>query len=430
MFAVLATEVNYKVIKPVILNREEEILYKAIDTELDIVEEIDKISRVGVRHLIIDISSLADFDALPQVIRKYRIRNDKTQIIIIAPNIKPGNKNMSLLVTMGVYDIICPIDDSEGFLELKSGLEKALDTPSTYARAVKWDIGYFAENENAIKPLTESKVEPIKKYEFFGKKIIGVLNLSPKSGSTFLTLCLAKAISENKIPVAVIEPPMSKADIYDTIGVDSNLEANQKYYSPSMMIEQGTDIVKDIAYFEGIYWLINEPLQGQFLNWDTLNMFKLLNASRRASVNIIDIGNYYEHKSIQELISNFDMLLVTIDPNPVSVMQSEIQLRELIELRKKGVNVQFVINKFNQGVDKKKLLEFLGISPICFVPFVELHLVYKAIYDCHVPYAVKDIKESIGGNLKPILDEIIPKDMNRVDKLGKSGLFNYFKRKG
>ncbi|MCT4584059.1 MAG: AAA family ATPase [Peptostreptococcaceae bacterium] len=202
MYAVITSPEFFKEIEQVVSSKGEEILLKKIDVDIDINEEIERVSRIAVKHLIIDITSLENEGKLVQAIRRYRIKKANTQIIIIAPNYKPGNETLSLLVTMGVYDIIAPEKDQEEELNISPLLLNVLDNPTQYARAVKWDIGAMTKKEDDEG--TEKTVEKIriqKEYvdvvESVFKKVITVYSPTGE-GSSCIAAHLAHAIASNK----------------------------------------------------------------------------------------------------------------------------------------------------------------------------------------------------------------------------------------
>lgn len=209
MYAVISSPSFLKEIEDVIFSKEEDILFKSIDTEININEELEKISRIAIKHLIIDITSLSEEDKLPLAIRRFRIKRETTQIIIIAPGYVPGNETLSLLVSMGVYDILAP-QEGEGNIHISSLLSEVLDKPSSYARAVKWDIG--AEMTNVVTEHSEKVVEKVKiKVEYRDvvesvfKKVIAVYSPTGEGSSTIASHLAHSLASSKQCKVALLD---------------------------------------------------------------------------------------------------------------------------------------------------------------------------------------------------------------------------------
>lgn len=442
MYGVISCKTYWQYINDVIVTRNENVLYQTVDCDVDIQYELDKATRVHLETIIIDTSCLVDLIELPRAIRRYRIKCDKTRIIILASDLEPGNNEMSLLVQMGVYDII-PINSNDDQADISTLLMNNIENPYKYAKAVRWDIG-ASDNDSEDGPKVSPKasmpnnivptVEVVKKYTFLGKNLIGVMNLSPFAGSTFITINLAKAIADLNIPVAVIETPMNNSNIYDTIGVNMHMEENEFHCFAKTIDEDGSVPKDKECLIEGVYWYINDPEMkiDESSEWDSFKMLKLINASRKASINLLDIGNEFNHQAMSDLIMDLELLLVVVDPLPGAVMQSREVFEKLKVLKDEGVNVQFVFNKWNSGVDKRKILEYFALSPITYVPFVIPELVYKAIYDCHIPYGVKKIKEILEPSYMPIIKAIVPEDLllRKGSKSTKKGFFGFMNKEG
>lgn len=136
MFAAICTPKFYKDIEQVVTSLGENILFKDIGKEIDISEDFEKVSRLSIKHFIIDITLVTDDKLFINTVRRYRITNDKAQIIIISPGCIPGNLLLHNLVSMGIYDIICPTEN----VTIAPLLLDVINNPSPYKKAVKWII--------------------------------------------------------------------------------------------------------------------------------------------------------------------------------------------------------------------------------------------------------------------------------------------------
>ena len=196
--------------------RDEEIVYVRVGEEISITSELEKISRIGksIMQLFIDVTVISDYEKLPVAIRRYRIKSANTQIILFAPNHKTGDKILSSVMLMGVYDIIAPDEDDGEDYDIPSIINKVTQEPTTYSKAVKWDVGMIGsddvhdhkeEHASANEQMTkekivikkETKIEYVEKIQSVFKKIIAVYSPANEGASTATTL-IATALARSK----------------------------------------------------------------------------------------------------------------------------------------------------------------------------------------------------------------------------------------
>lgn len=227
MYAVITRPIFWGEIEQAIRSRNEEILFSQIGEDIDIDSEMDKIVRISVKYLIVDISSVNE-EKVVDAIRKCRIRKgENTRIIIIAPNCLPGNLIISRLVNMGVYDIINPSGEENEMVILPSLLQ-VIEEKTPYWKAVKWDITSgevpltsqsqsqnkkiqdkrSTEKEKVIEKVTEKVVErtvTIEKERIIGTVVIAVAGTMKRIGTTHTALSIATYLQKQNFNVAVME---------------------------------------------------------------------------------------------------------------------------------------------------------------------------------------------------------------------------------
>lgn len=209
MYAVICSPIYWKDIEQAVDSMGEEILVKAIDTDIDISSELNKISRVAIKHLIIDITSISDEKRFVQTLMQYRIRNEKIQIIIIAPNCLPGNELIHKLVTqVHVYDVIAPKSSEDNEAVLLPSIIEIINRPSTYKESVRWIIDndtFSSENEESkTKEVTEVERTVIKD-KIVGTVVISVAGTMKRVGVTHTALSITKFLKDENFKVAVLE---------------------------------------------------------------------------------------------------------------------------------------------------------------------------------------------------------------------------------
>ncbi len=257
------------------------------------------------------------------------------------------------------------------------------------------------------------KIEVIKTVYSNAPQInICIGSLSRKAGSTFITLNLARALSELNILVSVIELPLNKPYIFDYIGLQQRFQFDKSEVNDFQFIE---DILKNTEskrkkelVQDNIIWFILNPFVETIdnLNFDSIS--KILYASKRASVNLIDIGNHLEHPAVKEHLDSFNKILIIVDPLPPDILQNEKMLKFIQKIKAAHYPVEFIINKYHKSIYLKELNQYLGFAPLMQIPFIDSGLIYKAVYQCKVPYSMKGIKASLKKEMDLLIKKNIP----------------------
>jgi MinD-like ATPase involved in chromosome partitioning or flagellar assembly len=263
-----------------------------------------------------------------------------------------------------------------------------------------------------------------------GAKNIGVCSLSSGAGSTFITMNLAAALSEY-VNISVIEPPIDTPYIYDTLGIRGYLaESDATFYPFAHYIEEDKNIEYNKEFkYNNISWIVTDPDLQKVVDWNFYKMIKLMYVSKQTNLSLIDIGINVNHDSIKGVLEQFDMFLVIVDPFVTQYMNNHDMLLYFKKLKAEGVNVEFIINKFNGGVDKKRMLDYLDIKPVANVPFICPEHVYKAAYDCVLPYEIKEVRQDLESAFSGLIDKLIPKELMKNKSIRSNKKFSFFRRK-
>lgn len=221
MYAVISSPEHYLEIEKTINSLGNEIIYNYVDREVDLGQELIKISRLAIKHLILDISCVEQEEKIVNHLKRYRIKNEGTQIIIIAPNALPGNPVIHHLVTkIHICDIIAPRTDGAENAIILPFLVDAIEKPATYKKAIKWVI----DDEDAIlqidsnsKEVKEGKTKIVKSIEertktvtvtkdrIIGTVTIAVIGTQNRVGVTHTAISIAKFLKNKGHKVALIE---------------------------------------------------------------------------------------------------------------------------------------------------------------------------------------------------------------------------------
>ena len=277
----------------------------------------------------------------------------------------------------------------------------------------------YVEKERIIEKEVKIKVPEYKTvFANIPTKLIIIANLSKRAGSTFLTLNLAKALANSKILTGVIEPPIEKPYIFDTINLEDRLNKTEEeesllFYSYVHEIINGNKIMANRETIEdGIVWNIPDPRKPiiEPNEWKYEHMMKLLYTTKRSNVNLLDVGENIFHESIEPIVSEADMVILVVDPLPTEIMQNRTRLEKLFALKQQGIPVELVINRWNKGVDQKELYGTINTKPLTHLPTIESEFVYEMIYKNKIPLEHPRIKEQLEKQLYTIMKLIIPNE--------------------
>lgn len=143
----------------------------------------------SVKHLIVDLTALADTDE--EVINAFeslKVMDYDIHIIVLAARRREGEKFLKDCFYMGIYDLIVTDD----FLQIKEQLAYALQVGMKYKDALHFRDAEYKEEEHA----KERKAQ---------KAVIGVIGSEPKIGCTHTCITLANTLRQMGYMVAVIE---------------------------------------------------------------------------------------------------------------------------------------------------------------------------------------------------------------------------------
>lgn len=298
----------------------------------------------------------------------------------------------------------------------------------------------YIEKEVIVEKTIKIKVPEYQQvYTNIPNKLILIGNLSKRAGSTFITLNLAKTLAERQILTGVIEPPIDKPYIFDTIDLEARLDKTEEeesiyFYSyPHEIANKEKILANRETIEEGIVWNVPDPRKPLINKWTYENMMKLIYTNRKSSINILDVGDNLFHESIEPILGEADHVLVIVDPLPTEIMQNSKKLDSLLKAKDNGIPIDFLINRWSKSLEKHKEDVILRIKskPITFIPNVDSNLIYKSIWQRNIPYSYKEVKEQIEMKFNEIIRFLSLADFNMeedVETRGIKHLFRFLKK--
>lgn len=371
----------------------------------------------------------------------YQLKSKNIRVILIL--LEENKEELEICIKYHISDVLTqpvkPIDvldiiknpktfkDIE-FIYKKFGLDLNLSTSNDSIKASKKE----EKSNNLFKKNTFEKAEKstkeIIKYKqsVIGAKNIGISNLSSGAGATFFALNFAKALSEFT-KVGVIEHPLIRPRIYNTVGIANHLEKEDDFVSYAHNIKDNISDKKEAFVKDNITFIVTDPNKEQIIeeDWDENKMLRLIYLSKMP-VNVIDLGDKLFDISVINIIEQFTCVFVIIDPYVPCVIESLDMLEKIKhEEKKNGLKIKYVINKFNDGYDETEVLSMLDIYPIANIPFVDPQYIYLAAHKNKIAYDFEEVRKSLKHPFENIIKEIIPEELSNFKN--KKSIFRFFK---
>ncbi|UYX55706.1 DNA-binding response regulator (plasmid) [Bacillus thuringiensis] len=389
-------------------------------------------AQVSLKLLLIDIG-VTDSASLITGIKSIRASKPSIRIVLLAIDKEPGDKTVAAVVSMGITDVIPlsteTIDEKgkerENFTPL---IEKHIKRNTTYADVVRWhyEVGNeFSTSNEKIKTkiLTKKQVIEKKIYETktevvsVANKNIAICGLSSKSGSSFVSMNLAMAMSDYDLAISIVEPPINPY-FFDTLLLHEHEEEDNQFMSIPHMIKQNEIGNKEFnnKVFD-IYWNVADTRKSKIGEWGINELIKQIHFEKKA-INIVDFG---ENVPL-DAFSYMDYIFIIIDPQPYLIAKEIDKVMNFVKLKQEGHPIYFIFNKMNKGVDGKGLCNSLGLEGVINIPHIDPIITYNCLYDGRIPFEHKDINEEFVDSMDIIIKEIIGNKYYKKEK--KPTLFN------
>ena len=296
----------------------------------------------------------------------------------------------------------------------KNDLEKDVKENPAQFTGSSYDKLYYVKKET---PLIKEEALPFKNetYKALENKLIIIGGLSKGAGSTFLSVNLAKALTDLKIRTSVIEPPLDEPYLFYYLGIDKKLSikcSQNSFYSYPHAIDNGRKIIKNMGtIIDDIIWIMPSPFENKIESWDHIKMLVLLDTARRSPINIIDVGTNYEHESIESILSGADMFLIAVNPLPAELNKNKDRIERLLKLKKEGLPIEFIINYCTPAITKKDLSAYFKTTPVIYIPAVETRYIQECAYKYKIPITHPQISEKLFAPISEIIKNIVPLDI-------------------
>ncbi|MGI6727389.1 MAG: hypothetical protein ACOX4P_02355 [Anaerovoracaceae bacterium] len=227
---------------------------------------------------------------------------------------------------------------------------------------------------------------------------IGIIGLGVGAGTGFITTCLAGELAEqgNYYP-AVIE--LGSGGLYDSLGMDKHF-SGRKFFPFHRKVVQDKSIWGRSNQLNGINWLL-VPTEEDLISLDLYQKLRLVNNAQGDF--ILCRLNGLLGEELWRLLWEMDRVLVVIDPLPSKMIES---YELLCALKVSELPIIYIVNKFNPGVNRKELLNYLKLKKLMFFPMIDQREIYGAEYMCKAIYDMPDAKKQLKKPVEDLIKEI------------------------
>lgn len=397
-------------------------------------------------------------DYLADLLFTIREKYSDLRIVILSYE-KVGHPFLAELVNMGIYNVfmfeedsnVLTVDSLIGYLENGRPFSeisrlREFDSLIPWRRISNGPQSITIENKStkedkeggkdSTAPITKTRIkerivevekEKIvieSKYINLHNSTIGILNLSPGAGSTFLSVLLAQACSARNLTCALLEYPYSPKgtpSLYDQLFLAHKCSKKPFYNVPRVIKNVGFVDKKNVYHMDDVAVLAAG--KEDWKEWTYENHLHYIH-SYKSSVTIMDLGSEKNNKihdeNIEKILMQLDHCFVVIDPLPHEFLANKQRFIELVNLKQTNENIHFIFNKWNKEATKL----FTNELPINYkeslkAPYIERDILYKGYADLKQPYEIKEVKEKmdtfVDGFMKIVVPELKPSRMrNRL----------------
>ncbi|MGI6257342.1 MAG: hypothetical protein ACOYJU_04675 [Anaerovoracaceae bacterium] len=234
--------------------------------------------------------------------------------------------------------------------------------------------------------------------EIMEKTKIGVVSLGHGAGGTLFALALSQELGQRNKAAAYLELSGSgegKPMVYQMLGMEKRF--SRRGFMPVFSQIQNNRRINGRENIEaGINWAILHPHESmRELNLSPIQRIKLINNFSGDYI-VCDLGCQY----LQEIASEMDMIFAIVDPLPSKLIANREMYQKLVGSRQKII---WVLNKDNRGIHRRHFYDYMKIKGHETIPLMQGDILYKAEYNCRLPYEQKEIRETI----KPVMEKIV-----------------------
>ena len=230
---------------------------------------------------------------------------------------------------------------------------------------------------------------------------VAVCGASRGAGVSFICGILAAELSSShRVTVAELGKPY----FYTALGMEKRF-ASRPFAFYSSLIENGKSLKSVYNVGESINWAVRHPRDTGAM--EAASLFRCF-ANIPGEIIVFDCSGL-EPDLAKSVMAEADCRIVVIDPMPSALFDAFAFLEDV---RLRFPDSVIAVNKMNDGVHRGELSRFLGSKECVSIPFVTPELLYKAEYNCMLPYSVPGIFEETSEAAGRLAEKITKKSLN------------------
>jgi len=249
---------------------------------------------------------------------------------------------------------------------------------------------------------------------------IGVVGMAPGVGTTFVATSLALRLSEKQeCSIGFLEltgKNHAEPLIYDSLGIDKRF-AGREFADFYTRIKNKENVKGLFNIDERINWALLTPEEAKTdaMDLTTIEKVRLINnisahilicdidcriATRSTKYNSTSAGR----EEMEDLLAELDIVIFVIDPMPSKMICGYELLAMIKGFEHRGAKIIWVVNKYNEGINKRELSSVLKLKYNIKLPLISNEAFYTAEYNCMIPYSTKVVREKAEDGIEKIVN--------------------------
>jgi hypothetical protein len=245
------------------------------------------------------------------------------------------------------------------------------------------------------------------------RKLILIGSCDRGTGCSFLVRNLCEMLGSSGILTALIELPLGQPYHFDRSllppGVLKTMTRYEEkafhndYVNVPYLISQGKVVSGEPLYRNGVQYFVPHP-DLKISGWTSEHSRKLVGIAKNAVISIVDVGMYWRHPAVLELLNDADELLLVQSCEPARLERTlnpkYLPGRIFNFLLNTGKQLQLVFNFFHTVPSRDFLTEhfqFDAVQRLNFLPSIERKIVNESAYEGGAEYLnSNELKEALG----------------------------------
>jgi hypothetical protein len=260
------------------------------------------------------------------------------------------------------------------------------------------------------------------------RKLILIGSPFARTGSTFVSHLLARELTKMGVSVSYVESPYTYAYSYDRfIGHEKAPDLRSKFYQFTKEIDPKLPSVFEWE-LDGINMVCKHPANEPIYSPDEIpfDVYVKILLSQQSTITIVDVGDDWNkeiHRDIYDIASN---AYFVIEPDISAMQYVEESENEPIPFFRevlKDDKAELIGNRFEPSLLKNEVVQQVYKDKLkAVIPSFSVTDVFDAQYQGAFFNDTPNQEEKINEALKPIIEELLPKEFLKMKKK-KTGLF-------